>query len=61
MDKSTRLILAHAAPPASWEDEEKATNDLGVLREEFRKRLYSERGARLLSPESNRERDDNDK
>lgn len=61
MDKNTELILAHSAPPANWEDEEKATNDLGVLREEFRKRLYSERGARLLSQERNRGRDGDEK
>ena len=57
MDKNMELILAHSAPPLNWEDEEKATNDLEVLREEFRMRLYSERGARLLSREGNREED----
>jgi len=56
MDKNTELILAQSAPPANWEDEEKATNDLDELREEFRKRLYSERGARLISQERNGER-----
>ncbi len=55
MDKNIELILAQSAPPANWEDEEKATNDLDELREEFRKRLYSERGARLISQESNGE------
>ena len=34
MDKNTELILAQSAPPANWEDEEKATNDLDLLREE---------------------------
>ena len=53
MDKSTELILAKSGLPANWEDEEKATNDLDVLREEFTRRLYSERGARLLGQESN--------
>jgi hypothetical protein len=55
MDKNTELILAQSAPPANWEDEEKATNDLDLLREEIRQRLYSERGARLLSQERNGE------
>ncbi len=53
MDKNTELILAQSAPPANWEDEEKATNDLDELREEFRKRLYSERGAKLISQKRN--------
>ncbi len=57
MDKNTELILAQSSPPANWEDEEKATNDLALLREEFRKRLYSERGARLISQERNGEED----
>jgi hypothetical protein len=57
MDKNMELILTHSAPPLNWEDEEKATNDLEVLREEFRTRLYSARGARLLSRERNREGD----
>jgi hypothetical protein len=48
VDKNTELILAHSAPPANWEDEEKATNDLDELREELRKRLHYERGARLI-------------
>ena len=55
MDKNTELILAQSAPPANWEDEEKATNDLELLREEFRKRLYSERGAKLVGQEGNGE------
>jgi hypothetical protein len=57
MDKNIELILAQSAPPANWEDEEKATNDLELLREEFRKRLYSARGARLIGHERNREGD----
>ena len=55
MDKNIELILAQSAPPANWEDEEKATNDLELLREEFRKRLYSERGAKLVGQEKNGE------
>ena len=53
MDKNSELILAQAPPLANWEDEEKATNDLELLREEFRKRLYSERGAKLMGQERN--------
>src|SRR5438874_1494516 len=49
MDKNTELSLAHSAPAANWEDEEKATNDLDELGEDFRKRLYAERGARLIN------------
>ena len=40
MDQNTELLLAKAAQPTRWEDEEKATNDVGLLREEFRRRLY---------------------
>lgn len=40
MDPNTELILAKAAPPIRWEDEEKATNDVDELREQFRRRLY---------------------
>ena len=61
MDKNTELILAQSAPPANWEDEEKATNDLDVLREEFRKRLYSERGARLIGQDRNGKVDNGEK
>lgn len=41
MDQNTELLLAKASGPIRWEDEEKATNDLELLREEFRRRLYS--------------------
>jgi hypothetical protein len=40
MDQNLELLLAKAAPPIRWEDEEKATNDVEQLREEFRRRLY---------------------
>ena len=40
MDPNTELLLAKAAQPIRWEDEEKATNDVEQLREEFRRRLY---------------------
>ena len=41
MDQNTNLLLAKAGEPVRWEDEEKATNDLELLRAEFRSRLYS--------------------
>ena len=41
MDPNTELILTKASRTANWEDEEKATNDLEALREEYRKRLYA--------------------
>jgi hypothetical protein len=44
MDQNTDLILVKAGQAANWEDEEKATNDLEVLREEYRRRLYSSQG-----------------
>src|SRR5262245_40662793 len=50
---NTGLILAHSAPPADRADEDKATNDLDRLREEFRKRPYIDRGARLVSQQTN--------
>ena len=40
MDQNIELLLAKAAQPIRWEDEEKATNDVEQLREEFRRRLY---------------------
>ena len=40
MDQNTELLLAKAAQLIRWEDEEKATNDVEQLREEFRRRLY---------------------
>jgi hypothetical protein len=56
MDWNTELNLAHAAPPMQWEDEEKATNELDELREEFRKRCLSECVAGLVSQERKRDR-----
>lgn len=44
MDQNTELLLAKAAPALRWEDEEKATNDVEQLREEFRRRLYGDGG-----------------
>jgi hypothetical protein len=44
MDPNTELILAKAAQSPRWEDEEKATNDLDLLREEFQRWLYSPNG-----------------
>jgi hypothetical protein len=40
MDRNTELLLATARQVTRWEDEEKATNDVEQLREEFRRRLY---------------------
>ena len=44
MDRNTELLLARAAQPLRWEDEDKATNDIEQLREEFRRRLYANGG-----------------
>jgi hypothetical protein len=43
MDPNTELLLAKAAQPLRWEDEEKATNDVEELREEFRRRHLRQR------------------
>jgi hypothetical protein len=40
MDENTNLIIANGVKAEDWEDTEKATDDVVVLREEFRKRLY---------------------
>jgi hypothetical protein len=40
MDRNIELLLAKAGQLTRWEDEEKATNDVEELREEFRRRLY---------------------
>lgn len=40
MDRNTELLLIKAGQITRWEDEEKATNDVQQLREEFRRRLY---------------------
>ena len=42
MDQNTELLLSGAASSTRWEDEEKATNDVEQLREEFRRRLYGD-------------------
>lgn len=42
MDRNTELLLAKAGQAKLWEDEEKASNDLEVLRKEFRQRLYAD-------------------
>ena len=42
MDQNAELFLARMGPPARWEDEEKATNDVEQLRAEFRRRLYAD-------------------
>ena len=42
MDRNTELLLAKAGQTTRWEDEEKSSNNLDVLRDEFRQRLYAE-------------------
>lgn len=41
MDKNTDIILANATKSENWEDQEKTTDDVAVLREQFKKRLHS--------------------
>ena len=41
MDENTKLIFANSVKAENWEDGEKVTDDVAILREEFRKRLYS--------------------
>jgi hypothetical protein len=41
MDRNTELLLQKAIRAENWEDQEKASNDLQTLREEFRNRLYA--------------------
>jgi len=41
MDQNAELLLSRIGQPPRWEDEEKATNDVEQLREEFRRRLYA--------------------
>jgi hypothetical protein len=41
MDPRTTLILIATPEPSRWEDQEKSTNDVKVLTEEFRQRLYA--------------------
>ena len=43
MDQNAELLLARTAQAVRWEDEEKATNDVEQLREEFRRRLYADK------------------
>jgi hypothetical protein len=40
MDQNTKIILANAAKAENWEDQEKATDDVQTLIEEFNNRLY---------------------
>jgi hypothetical protein len=53
MDENTELILLKATRPLRWEDEEKATNDMDLLREEFRRRLYPEVETKPQATEGN--------
>lgn len=48
MDKNTKLILAATASPARWEDDDKSSNELTQLQNEYRERLYSPKGRELL-------------
>ena len=45
MDRNTELLLVKAGQLTRWEDEDKATNDVRELREEFRRRLYGDTSA----------------
>jgi hypothetical protein len=47
MDPNTELLLAKSRQLTRWEDEEKATNDVEQLREEFLRRLYGSGRAEL--------------
>ncbi len=42
MDENTKLVFANSVKVENWEDGEKVIDDVAVLREEFRKRLYSQ-------------------
>lgn len=42
MERNTKLLFAMSGQPARWEDEEKSSYDLDVLREEFHRRLYAD-------------------
>jgi hypothetical protein len=53
MDPNTDLLLAKAGQPPRWEDEEKATNDVEQLREEFRRRLYGSGCAETSTEQKN--------
>ena len=53
MDQNAELLLARTAQPIRWEDEEKATNDVEQLREEFRRRLYANGNAETPGPGRN--------
>ena len=53
MDQNAELLLARTAQPIRWEDEEKATNDVELLREEFRRRLYANGNAKTPAPARN--------
>jgi hypothetical protein len=53
MDQKAELLLARATQSIRWEDEEKATNDVELLREEFRRRLYANGNAEVAAPGRN--------
>lgn len=55
MDENMKLKIKLAAPQPNWEDEEKATNDVKVLREEYRRLLYASEGESEPKKEGNGE------
>lgn len=59
MDRNTELLFAMSGRTTRWEDEEKSSYDLDVLREEFRRRFLAKgeqapSQAPLLAAEQNR-------
>lgn len=48
MDRNTELLFAMSGRSTCWEDEDKSSNDLDVLREEFRC-LFLAKGERVSS------------
>ena len=48
MSSEAKLILKCSARVERWEEQERGDYDLDRFHEEFRKRLYSERGRKIL-------------
>lgn len=55
MDETMKLKLRLAPPQPKWEDEEKATNDVKVLREEYRRLLYASESESVPQSKSDEE------
>ena len=53
MDKNTDLILANAAKVEKWEDQEKPTDDVQILQQEFDKRLHSRKAQQAAGQKKN--------